>query len=210
VADTSPGSEGRIPTSVRVLTVCTHNRTRSVMMAALLHRSLVDHFGVAGVDVRSGGFGRADLPAIADAVAAMSRRGLDVSGHRSRPLDRNTLAWADVILTAERDHVVRLASIEPAAFRRAMTLPEFVTRMADADWHGATDRATGPVAASPGALRDRLVQVTASRTAAGYLRDEIAEIDDPTGSSVRAFEAAVVDLESLCHSAATALADMTR
>jgi protein-tyrosine-phosphatase len=171
---------------VRVLTVCTHNRTRSVMMAALL-RSESDR-----LDVRSAGFGPAGLPAIPDAVDAMRRRGLDVSSHRSAQVDGEALEWADVILTAERDHVVRIAAIEPDAFGRALTLPEFLERL-----DGVRPWSSDP--------RARVRELTTGRTAAQYLRDPIGEIADPTGWSPRAFEAAVVELDERCALAAAAL-----
>lgn len=67
-----------------ILTVCSHNRTRSVMTMAMLQRNLDGLLGAGAVVVRSLGFGPDDMPSIPDAVAAMARRGLDTSGHRSR------------------------------------------------------------------------------------------------------------------------------
>jgi protein-tyrosine-phosphatase len=125
-------------------------------------------------------------------VAAMARRGLDVSGHRSRKVDRAVLHDIDLVLTAERDHVVNVASIDPAAFRTAMTLPEFV---------GATARAT----ASEGDLAGWVASLTSTRTAMAYLRDPIEEIDDPTGTAGRTFERAVIAIEASCATAASAL-----
>lgn len=178
---------------LRVLTVCTHNRTRSVMMEALLRPLLSARLGPDGVLVASAGYGPAGLPAIPDAVDAMRRRGLDVADHRSRTLDRSMLDWADVVLTAERDHVVRISGLDPTALRRAMTLPEFITAVANADRSSARD------------VRERVTALTASRSAMAYLSDPIEEIADPTGWSPRAFESAVVTLETTCRAAATAL-----
>ncbi len=188
---TTPG-ESDAADPFRILTVCTHNRTRSVMMAALIGSMLDDRLGAGAVVIESAGFGPPDIPAIADAVDAMRRRGLDVSAHRSRQATAEIVRSADLILTAERDHVVRIASLDPAAFRRSMTLPEFITA---ASRSFSTDRGTAWVQ-----------ELTGSRTAQAYLRDPIEEVDDPTGLPGRAFEAAVVDIEGQCSMAAAVIA----
>jgi protein-tyrosine-phosphatase len=179
---------------LRIVTVCTHNRTRSVMMAALIGTMLHERVGPAAAVVRSAGFGPPDLPAISEAVDAMRRRGLDVSGHRSRQANAEILQSAALILTAERDHVIRIVSIDPTGFRRTMTLPEFLALASRAD-----DSHDGDV-------REWVQGLTADRTPVDFLRDPIGEIDDPTGLSGRAFESAVVALEAQCSMAATLLA----
>ena len=98
---------------LRILTVCSHNRTRSVMMAALLDQLLTERLGADSVVVRSSGFGPPGLPAIDDAVRAMRRRGLDVSHHRSTTTTSALVDGADLIITAERDHVVKIAVTVP-------------------------------------------------------------------------------------------------
>lgn len=182
------------PPPLRVLTVCTHNRTRSVMMAALLESMLTDRLGVGRVAVRSSGFGPEGIAAIDDAVSAMARRGLDVSDHRSRATTVELVDSADVILTAERDHVVKVAALSRDAFARAMTLPELVMRAAGA-----------PSSAGATGVRPWVESLTAERTAARYLREAIGEVADPTGSPRRAFEAAVVEIERQCSEASALL-----
>ena len=144
--------------------------------------------------MRSSGFGPVDLPAIDDAVAAMRRRGLDVSAHRSSTTTTSLVDGADLILTAERDHVVKIAALSSAAFRRALTLPEFLEATADGDVDGGAD------------IRTWVESLTAERTAGEYLRAEVPEVDDPTGSSPRAFEAAVVAIEQQCDDVVAQLA----
>jgi protein-tyrosine phosphatase len=183
------------PPPLRILTVCTHNRTRSVMMAALLESMLTDRLGAGRVTVRSSGFGPEGIAAIDDAVSAMKRRGLDVSGHRSRATTAALVDGADVIVTAEREHVVKVAALSRDAFARALTLPELLARAADA-----------PVADGVDDARRWVGSLTATRTASRYLRESIPEVADPTGSPARAFEAAVVDIERQCTEAAEVLA----
>jgi protein-tyrosine phosphatase len=173
------------PPPVRVLTVCTHNRTRSVMMEAMLGEMLGERLGAGAVDVRSSGFRTAGLPAIDEAIAAMDRRGLDIGDHRSRVTSVQLVDGADLIVTAERDHVVRIATLSSTAFRRAMTLPELLERAA-----------TGGGDASD--LRAWSEMLTEDRRAGDYLRRHVPEVADPTGAAPRAFEEAVVELERQC------------
>ncbi len=163
------------------------------MIAALLGSILSDGGAtrVPVASVRSAGFAPSGLPAVTEAVEAMRRRGLDISTHRSDRLDIGHLEAADLILTAERDHVVRVASLLPTAFRRSMTMPEFVDRAANASAEpervGRSSRLVGAV-----------TSMTASRTPQTYLADDVAEVADPTGLPSRDFEAAVTQIERLC------------
>ena len=168
------------------------------MMAALLQSLLCDRLGPDAVEIRSSGFGPAGMPPIGDAVEAMRRRGLDISEHRSASTTAALVDAADLILTAERAHVVKVAALSPAAFARTMTLPEFLAATAASPVDTSLD------------LRAAVVALTRQRTASGYLREPVAEIADPTGSPPRAFEAAVVVIEQQCRDAATWLAARSR
>lgn len=200
MTDSTPGTDG---SRWQVLTVCTYNRTRSVMMAALLERAFDRLLGPGAVEIRSTGFVRAGLPPIDAALDAMERRGLDVSAHRSSVATADIVDRADLILTAERDHVVRVAALSRAAYARAVTLPELLVRVADAPPRGLTD-ATDEVTSN--ALRDWAVGLTAGRSAQEYLRRPVPEIADPTGSTMRVFAQAVDALEAQCDQAAAAIA----
>ncbi len=156
-------------------------------MAAMLNAMLTERLGEGAVQVRSSGFGPVDLPAIDDAVDAMQRRGLDVSTHRSSSTTATLVDGADLILTAERDHVVKIAALSPDAFRRALTLPEFLAAAAAENGH--VDGAD---------LRSWVRSLTEDRTAGKYLRANVPEVADPTGSMPRTFEAAVVAIEQQC------------
>jgi len=163
-------------------------------MAAMLESMLREHLGIDGVVLSSAGFGPPGIPAIRDAVDAMDRRKLDVSSHRSQQVTTDLLGAVDIVLTAERDHVVKIAALSPAMFPLTMTLPEFL-QLAAAD----------PVGASAD-MSDWLKGLTTERTAGQYLRGDVGEIADPTGLPSRAFEASVVVLEQQCDEAAGFLA----
>ena len=158
------------------------------MMAALLGSMLDERLGSGAVQIRSSGFGPVDLPAIDDAVDAMRRRGLDVAHHRSSTTTASLVDGADLILTAERDHVVKIAALSAEAFRRTMTLPEFLAAAADSP---AVDHDVHDV-------RSWVESLTAQRSAGAYLRDPVPEVADPTGTPPRAFEASVVSIEQQC------------
>ncbi|MEM7577037.1 MAG: low molecular weight protein arginine phosphatase [Planctomycetota bacterium] len=86
----------------RILLVCTGNTCRSPMAEALAIDLLKDHPGAAvssaGVYASDGG------AASAEAVAVMAKRGLDLSGHRSRLLTAEMVAAADGIYTMTASH----------------------------------------------------------------------------------------------------------
>ena len=174
------------PEPLKILTVCTHNRTRSVMSMAMLQAGLDERLGAGRARVRSLGFGPEGLPAVPDAVEAMRRRGLDVSEHRSRRVTARGLDAADLILASEVDHVVKIASESPPAYRRAFTLPEFCDRVA-----------TDPYAEGR-TLFEWATDLSEGRRAADYLGGDVPEVADPTGAARREFEAATAGIEALC------------
>lgn len=178
---------------IKILTVCTHNRTRSVMSMAMMQSQLDSRLGSGRAIVRSLGFGPEGIAAIDDAIDAMRRRGLDVSGHRSRKVTGPRVDLADLIVTAEKDHVVRIAGESPAAFARTFTLPEFC---------GLVELAP---AGDDGSVRDWVTTLSRGRRAADYLRSDIPEVADPTGSPARQFEAATEGIEALCTQAVSAI-----
>jgi protein-tyrosine-phosphatase len=163
------------------------------MIEAMLDSMLRERLGEGSVDVHSSGFGPVGLPPIDEAVEAMRRRGLDISRHRSTATTRELVERADVILTAERQHVVKIAALSPDAFRQAMTLPEFLAAAASSASGGADG------------VRSWIRSLTEQRTASAYLREAVPEVADPTGSVSRVFEAAVVTIEQQCREVAASL-----
>lgn len=189
-------SSARPRDPLRIVTVCSHNRTRSVMTMAMLQRMLDERLGAGAAVVTSLGFGPEGLASIRDAVDAMARRDLDTSGHRSRKVTKENIEPADLVLTAERDHVIKIASISRDAYRRSMTLPEFL-QLASLD---------DPI---PGeSLRDWAAELTAQRVPRDYISGGVEEIADPTGSARRAFEQSVVGMEYMCERATAFIANV--
>jgi len=96
---------------VRVLFVCTGNVCRSPMAAALLAHLLEEH-GVRGIDVSSAGTAPWDgAPASEGSYLVSLEHGLDLSGHRSRPLTTDLVGGADLVLGMGPQHVERVAQL---------------------------------------------------------------------------------------------------
>jgi protein-tyrosine phosphatase len=87
--------KGRAPRSI--LVVCHGNICRSPFAAELLRREL----GGRGIRLESAGFVGADRPPPPEALAAAARRGIDLSGHRSRPLVGPLVAAADLVVVMD-------------------------------------------------------------------------------------------------------------
>lgn len=98
------------PESFRLLFVCSGNTCRSPLAQILAEREL----GALGwrVEVRSAGVSAlSGTPASSGSLEVAARHGLDLSGHRSRDVDRGLIEWADLILVMSPSHLVRLAEL---------------------------------------------------------------------------------------------------
>lgn len=120
----TPGA-GQGP-SERVLVVCTANRCRSPLAAALLREAL--DVRTVGVEVRTAGLLDDGLPATEATVAVAARRGVDLGGHRSARVDPTDVSAADLVIGMERLHVREAVLAVPEAWPRAFTLKELVRR----------------------------------------------------------------------------------
>jgi protein arginine phosphatase len=99
----TPGRE--VPEPFRILFVCSGNTCRSPMAEVLLRRAL-EARGWSQVEVRSAGVAAdSGAPATDAAVRTAARHGLELTEHRSTPLDPPLMAWADLILTMTSAHL---------------------------------------------------------------------------------------------------------
>ena len=100
-SENAPFSPG---TSYNILFVCTGNTCRSPMAEAVA-RAELERRGWSHVRVASAGTS-ADVGAAAaeQAVAVARRRGIDLTGHGSTPLDESRVEWADLILIMSPSH----------------------------------------------------------------------------------------------------------
>jgi protein-tyrosine-phosphatase len=153
----------------RVAFVCTGNRFRSPLAAALLEEE------TSGLPVRIASLGTLELdgrPALPEAVEIAQELGLDLSNHRARGLARVDLSRADLVLGFERRHV-KYSVVESGAPRQvSFTLPELV---------GLLGRIPGPPLPSDAVERARVRVRQANALREGRAADELG---DPLGLTV--------------------------
>jgi len=139
------------------------------------------------VHVGSAGLRLVGEPASANGVDVLAERGIDLSAHRSRILDRQLLEGSDLALAMSREHLREAVLAQPDIWPRAFTLKELVRR-------GET---IGPRA--PGESIDAwLARAHAGRNRADLLGSSSADdVEDPIGLSRSAYEKTANELSDL-------------
>ena len=137
--------------------------------------------------VGSAGLRLVGEPASANGVDVLAERGIDLSAHRSRILDRQLLEGSDLALAMSREHLREAVLAQPDIWPRAFTLKELVRR-------GET---IGPRA--PGESIDAwLARAHAGRNRADLLGSSSADdVEDPIGLSRSAYEKTANELSDL-------------
>lgn len=98
-------------TTYNLLFVCTGNTCRSPMAAGIAQRA-VERRGLANVAVRSAGVSASHgAPAAAEAVRVAGEQDVDLTAHRSRPLDRELVEWADGVIVMSPWHGERIREL---------------------------------------------------------------------------------------------------
>jgi len=149
---------------------------------------LVDEHGLP-IEVSSAGFMDDGLPAIDRMVDVARRMDLDLSGHRSRQVDRQLLDPVDLIVAMTGQHVVDLVSIDPSASQRILTLREWATAAsasAEHEW-------------DPVSVRSAAAHATA-RPLAALLGGQL-DVADPIGGPRRAYQRAANQISELLRTA---------
>ena len=94
-------------------------------MAEGLLKAELRRRGCSDIRVSSSGtWAGAGYPATEGAIAAMARRHIDLSGHVSRPLDRQDVADADVVVAMTSAHVEEVLELVPDAKDKVIMLNE--------------------------------------------------------------------------------------
>lgn len=118
-----------LETPFRILAVCTANICRSPTAEILLRQRL----DPAQFEVRSAGTkGWKSAPVDSMVVLELARFGVSAEGFSSRLLTDADLAWADLILTATREHRADVLDRSPAVLPKTFTLREFASLVHDA------------------------------------------------------------------------------
>jgi sulfate adenylyltransferase len=118
------GDEAPEDDPIRVLFVCTANICRSPYLELRARQLLGPD---SGVEVSSAGTRGFDASPVSDTMdAEFARRGTGTDGFRSRLATGELLDDADLVLTAEAAHRTELLELRPGAFRKVLTLGQFV------------------------------------------------------------------------------------
>lgn len=116
-----------------VIFVCTGNVCRSPMAAYLLRARLGRRspwrVASAGVNAVRG------LPPSVEAVQALEEQGIDLAGHRSRPLDAASVDAAALLVVMTGAHRRQIESLYPAAREKTFLLKDFDDSASDVDVH---------------------------------------------------------------------------
>jgi protein-tyrosine phosphatase len=181
---------------LQVAFVCTGNRFRSPLAAALLARE------ADGLPLRIVSLGTLDLgsqPALPEAVALAEELGLDLSGHASRTLGSVELKPFDLVLGFERKHVMASVVEARARLERTFTLPEFV---------GLLRRLPGPPLPTDPVER-ALIRIRQAHTVRppGFRNGPLPELGDPLGKTLQAQRQTAAELSDLVSELAVSLFD---
>ena len=179
------GADDGVEVAVELLVVCSANRCRSPLAAALLEREA----GLYGLPLktRSAGFAEAGLPATSATLVVAHRHGLDLSRHSSTWADTGMVEEADLVIAMERAHVREIVVADPAAWDRTFTLKELVRR-AEAVGPRAPGEALAAWIARVGEGRERRDLLGASPT---------DDVPDPTTNPRVDHESVFEQLEAL-------------
>lgn len=110
---------------MNILLVCTGNTCRSSMAQGLLEQ-MVDDEGDRSTQVDSAGLNvYVSTEASEYAVAVMEEMGIDISGHRSKQLTKEEMAWADLVLVMTPSHRNTLIDLFPQYIDKVYTLLEY-------------------------------------------------------------------------------------
>jgi len=155
------------------------------MAAAILGQRLAQR-GITAT-VRSAGWLAAGDPVPPEVGQALSHLQVPSPAGLSRLVDPDEVAGADLILAMERQHVRKVAALDPDAWPKTFTFKELVRRGSS---HGA--RRDGEV------MADWLARLHAERTSTsmmGAARED--DVDDPFGRRQRAYVRTVEELDDL-------------
>lgn len=111
----------------QILVVCTGNICRSPAAAGLLAAHMERDVTSAGTHALLGH--RAD----ARTLRLAERRGISLSGHRSRQLTHQMCHQSDLILVMEKGHIDYIASLAPEARGKTLLLGHWLDRVEIAD-----------------------------------------------------------------------------
>ena len=121
-----------------ILFICSGNTCRSPMAEAYF-RNLCEKAGIKDIHVSSSGTcAYQGHPASNLAISVMKDLGIDLTRHRSTPLDREMIESSDLIIAMTQSHRIQVGKLNPQALKKTKLLLEFSKGKGDiADPFGA-------------------------------------------------------------------------
>ena len=121
---------------IKILFVCTGNTCRSAMAAAMM-ADIAEKNDLDVLIDSAGVFAEIGEKATPEAIRAMEKRGIDLTGHRTKPLTDELIDMADLILVMTSAHKLL---IEGMAKGKVHTLLEYAGGEGDiSDPYGGDD-----------------------------------------------------------------------
>lgn len=168
-----------------MLFVCTANINRSPMAEALLRQRLREAGRTAAIG--SAGLLEPGHRSSPEAIATLAARGIDLSTHRTRRLDADLVADADLVLGMERRHVRAAAVLTAAGLTKTFGLKELIRRALHVG-----QRAPGDPFA------DWLARLGEGRDTHDLVRDDDRDtVADPVGCGPEAYARCADELDLL-------------
>ncbi len=176
-----------------IVFVCTGNRFRSPLAAALMEK-LAE--GLPVVVTSMGTLDLGSLGPLPEAGALASGYGVSLNSHRTRPIRRGSLVDADLVVGFERVHIVTAVIDGGAKAERAFTLPDLVDLL---------EQGVRPDPTLDPAQRARQAVASAHDGRVGARREAMLEIADPLGQPWSTQEEIARRLSDLTQRLASAL-----
>jgi protein arginine phosphatase len=112
---------------MNILFVCTANISRSFLSEKLFKDEIIKH-GMNDIGVASAGvLAMSGSPADPKMVHYLESLGISPGVHASRPLDKDNMEWADLVLVMEKKHYQRIQSLFPDSIHKVEMLGKYVS-----------------------------------------------------------------------------------
>jgi protein-tyrosine-phosphatase len=158
------------------------------MASAVLRRVLADR-RCEDIEVASAGTWAASGDhATSEACAVVAERGIDLTPHRSRPLDADELRRADLVIAMTSVHLREIESVDPQAAAKTLLLKELAELSFDE-----------PAGADPESRLQRVLGATRPTWRRAM------DLDDPMGLPRVAYERCLAEIEEAVEILAAAL-----